>query len=57
MCKICDESMEGGEVILASDDYIRLTMKYSYITARGDNNAGVEIKYCPFCGKYLEDNE
>lgn len=65
MCEYCDiekyEKVDYGELVKDLDygDYTTLRMEYLSnrfsIFAHGDDCAGIEINYCPFCGRKLEE--
>ena len=53
---ICNELRKGIKKSIdiadwSTGDYVRLTMENGGITASGEDNAYVSIKFCPFCGR------
>ena len=48
-CEWCD----GEEHCISKARWTRLLMRGKTITASGDENASVEINYCPNCGRKL----
>ena len=48
-CEWCD----GEEHCISRARWTRLLMSGKTITASGDENASVEINYCPNCGRRL----
>lgn len=61
MCKYCDSITKTGyeDIDLDSTDNISLRMfqaanKVYLIAESFEDNAQIEITYCPFCGRKLE---
>jgi len=51
-CEWCD----GEEHCISKARWTRLLMRGKTITASGDENASVEINFCPNCGRRLGDD-
>ena len=60
MCKVCEEVMKNGEYVV-DGAWTRLKIEKHkdkfHILAIGEGMADMEIKYCPFCGKKLGNDE
>lgn len=52
-CERCD----GEEHCISKARWTRLLMRGKTITASGDENASVEINFCPNCGRRLNNAE
>ena len=58
-CPFCDNNTSFIKVF--SDKYISLSIENRYgdvyIIANGDNSISYKPKYCPNCGRRIEENE
>lgn len=57
----CRKEYDACEILIANGMWTTLFFKKEldkkyYLAAYGDDEAKVEINYCPFCGRRLFDN-
>ena len=60
MCK-CEEIVMNESILISRGDWVDLLLyknEYGYhIMGMGDGNAYMNIKYCPLCGRQLEEED